>query len=283
MTDTTTPDAPAPEETSARSLADIIGRPNGDMHVPEAGADLEQPAPAPAAAEPSAPPAPKVETAPQAPASVAAENPDLAAKPEAQQPFWYRKEIEKERKARQAAERQLEELRGRSPAPQPRTQAPDPLESPDQFSGYIEQRLETQRLVDRLERSEERLADKLGDAVVDEVREWLTTRPDLEQWAMGQRDPWKAAHQQFTKEKLAAEIGDDPNTWREQERERLRQEILAEQSRDQRHEPAPRPAMNQTTRAAPPPPSSTVRSAAPRDGQGRFAGPAPLKSLLKNP
>jgi hypothetical protein len=282
MTDTTIPDAPAPEAQDLRSLSDIIGRPNDDMHVPEAGASHEQPpAPAPAVAEPNAPPAPKVETAAPAPASVAAENPDLAAKPEAQQPFWYRKEIKKERDRASALERENAELRG-ARQQQPQTRAPDPLESPDQFAGYIDQRLETQRLVDRLERSEERLSDKLGDAVVDEVREWLTTRPDLEQWAMGQRDPWKAAHQQFTKEKLAAEIGDDPNTWREQERERLRQEILAEQARDTRHEPAPRPAMN-PNRAAPPPPSSTVRSAAPRDDAGRFAGPAPLKTILRNP
>lgn len=281
MTDTTNPDATAPEAAVTRSLSDIIGNTNADALAPEV---IDSGEPAMAAPAPTATPATTAESPPAtapAPAGIAAANPDLAAKPEAQQPFWYRKEIEKERKARQALERELETLRGRpaQPAHQPQG-APDPLESPDQFSGYIEQRLETQRLVDRLERSEERLSDKLGDAVVDEVREWLTTRPDLEQWAMGQRDPWKAAHQQFTKEKLASEIGEDPNAWREAERTRIRQELEAEMGRDPQPAPAARPAMN--PRAAPPPPSSTVRSAAPRDETtGRFAGPTPLKSAFK--
>src|SRR5690606_14451359 len=237
----------APETAT---LTDILG----EGSAPEPAAAVE---------------APEAIDAPPAPAPEAT---DPAGKPEKEAPFWYRKEIEKERRQRQQEaqsreqlERELEKLRGQPQRPE----TPDPLENPQGFQSFIEQCLEQQRLVDRLERSEERFTDKHGEQTFEEVRDWLATRPDIEQWALGQRDPWRAAHQQFTKERLASEIGDDPNAWREKERQRLRDEILAEMGGQP---PAPQMRL--------PPPASGARSAAPRDGQGRFTGPVPLNDLL---
>lgn len=287
MSDVHTP--PAGEQAETTPLSEVLAFQNEDRHEVhrEAGFDAE-PAPAdpisaaaPAAvaptaapAAPSAQPAPQAETAPVIPAT----------KPENEQPFWYRKELEKERKARQAAEQRASQLEQQRPQPQQQARsAPDALEDPEGYEAHRQTELAQLRLEMRLESSADRFVDKHGDDVFESTREWLMIRPDIEAWATAQRDPWKAAHSQFQKEKLAAEIGEDPNAWRESERERLRQEVLAELSAKPDPEPqhiaAARPPM---TRAAPPPPASSVRSAAPRDGGGRFTGPSPMGAILKN-
>lgn len=255
--------APAAETENAELPESLLGdHHQGTREVPEGRTDDEALAALAAQAPAAATPEPKV---------------DPAAKPEAEQPFWYRKEIEKERKARQAAERRASELE-RQPAPRAPTGEQD---DPDRPLTRAELNMYRERdaLIGRLERSEERFVDKLGEETFEATREWLATRPDIEEWALKQRDPWKSAHSQFQKEKLASEIGEDPNAWREAERERIRQELIAEQ---QQERPAPQPAAAPQMRSAPPAPASTARSAAPRDTSGRFAGPSPIGALSKN-
>lgn len=177
------------------------------------------------------------------------------AKPEHPEgPFWYRKAIEKERKRAQALERELETTRSQQPQAQPQT-----FDDPQAYFDHV-------RTVDRLERSEDRFIDKRGEQELEEVKEWLKTRPDIERWAIPQRDPWGAAYQQYQREKLSAEIGDDPNAWREQERERLRAELLAEatgQGAAPAAMSAPRlPQSAASARSATPPP---------RDQAGQFS------------
>lgn len=270
MENTQTPPAGDQAEMAQTSLNDILSPATADAGLgegsgPEAGSEpaaVSEPAPTPVV---SAQPA-TAET-------------DPASRPEREQPFWYRKEIEKERKARQQAERRAAELEaGRHERRQPQAEQPhrlDPLEDPDAYMGAIEARLERQRLIDRLERSEERFTDKHGEESFEQTREWLATRPDIEEWALKQRDPWKAAHGQYQKERLASEIGEDPDAWRNAERERIRAEILAEQGGAQSA-----PASPPTMRPPPPTPATDVRSAAPRDAAGRFAGPTPMSAIL---
>ena len=273
-------DQPSQElESGATPISDLLISERHDRHEPhqEVGAAPQM---APQEPQPSAQPAPTAETA--APAPAPAQQPAQAGdQPENQGPKWYRDAIQKANREREQLRRENEALR-RQGQPQSDQGRPDPVESPEDFNGYIEARFERQRLVDRLERSEERFIDKHDEDTFEEVRSWLSTRPDIEEWAIKQRDPWRAAHSQFTKERLADEIGEDPNAWREKERERLRQEILAEQeaarAADTQHIPAPAPQM----RSAPPPPASAARSATPRDSSGRFAGPTPLGDLTKH-
>lgn len=220
---------------------DSAAIPMTDMFEPAEEAEnavLDAPAPeAPAGA------APIDQQAPSDPAKA-----DLAAKPEKEQPFWYRKEIEKERKAKAALEREVQELRQQR---QPPANAPDPRQDPAAY-------FETQRIMDRLERSEDRFIDKHGEPELESVKDWLTTRPDIEAWAIQQRHPWAAAHEQFKREKLSAEIGDDPNAWREQERLRIRDEVLAEMGDPGAGAMSAPPAPRLPQSAA------SVRSAAPR-------------------
>ncbi len=288
---TTDDTVPAAETDSAefKPFADVLAerhqaQPAHEPHR-EVGESAEEPDPAPAAAAPAAPAAPAAAAAAPvapaaAPAAPAAETPpvDPATKPENEQPFWYRKEIKREREARQAAERQLAQLRG-GPPPNAAAPAGPSDEDLDRPLTRRELMMEQERsaLIGRLERSEDRLVDKHGEDTFESVREWLATRPDIEEWALKQRDPWAAAHSQFNKERLASEIGEDPNAWREAERERIRAEILAEQTPGGPRPPQA-PAAAPQMRSAPPAPASQARSAAPRDESGRFTGPAPLKT-----
>lgn len=265
--------APAAEIESAepKSISEIIAGRSDEHHDGHKEVGAPEPELAPVAAPEPAP----------APAPVAEIKIDPAAKPEAEQPFWYRQEAKKLRQRAENAERELEASRNRPP-PQPRQEPQGEPDDPNRplTRAELEFYRNQDALIGRLERSEERFTDKLGEETFEATKEWLATRPDIEEWALKQRDPWKAAHSQFTKEKLAAEIGEDPNAWRDAERERIRQEILAEQAGQGQQPPAPRaPA---TMRAAPPAPASLARSATPRDDAGRFAGPQPIGALSKH-
>lgn len=272
--------APAAETESAEpasisSLIEERHQPLPDHEAHREVGDEDEPAPAAAAVAKPAP-APVAEAAPAA----KVETIDPAAKPEAEQPFWYRKEAKRLKDRAEAAERELAAAR-RQPAPQERREPAGEQEDPERPLTRAELEFYRQRdaLVGRLERSEERFVDKFGEETFEATREWLATRPDIEEWALKQRNPWQAAHGQFTKEKLAAEIGDNPDAWREAERQRIRDELRAEMDAESQHQPARRdpPQMRPALPAA----ASTARSAAPRDDSGRFA-PAPLSSLTKH-
>lgn len=198
--------------------------------------------------------------------------PEAAKKPkEDRGPKWYREGIERANREAADARRKAEELERRLQQGQP--QAPqyiDPISDPQAFQANVFEQMQRAQLAQRVEFSEMRAADKHGNDAVEETRAWLTTRPDIEQWAMGQRDPWNAAIAEFKKVKLAEEIGDDPNAWRESERERLKQELLAEMQYDPQPTMRPRPNI--------PAPASASRSASPK-GQN-FTGPTPLSQII---
>lgn len=227
-------------ETAAAGLSDILNDQSSSAAVEQQAPQPE----APKAAEPAPEPAQAAET----------------PKDEDKGPFWYRKAVEKERKARQELERKLQELQQREP------QAQGP-----QFSDPV-QYLEYTRTIDRLERSEDRFIDKHGEDTFEEVRAWLSTRPDIEQWAQQQRHPWGAAHEQYQREKLSAEIGNDPNAWREKETARIREQLLKEMGGAQ--VPMAQP------RAPIPAPASGQRSVGSRSGP-EWSGPRPIGSILK--
>lgn len=270
-------------ETGATSLSDIFA----DRHQPqsvhephrEVGA-APQEEPAPAAAPESAQPAPKAATTPAAPAG----DPDPATDPKA--PKWYREHMRK-------VNGELAALRAstaapQAPAPQPRPAAPaatlpNPAEDPQGYHDAVQRGLSSQfqrfQLETTLNFSERFLRQQHGAEAFEETKAWLSTKPDIEAWAIQQPDPWAAAYTQYTREKIADEIGDDPAAYRKRIEEEIRAEYEARsQARQDQHIPASAPQM----RSAPPAPASTARSAAPRDPQtGQFTGPAPLKTRNK--
>jgi hypothetical protein len=288
--------APAAETENAEpaSIADLVAErhqalPDHEAHK-EVGEDPDdEPAPAAAGvARPAAPAAPAapVAAAPAAPAATPAPAaPDPVDDPKS--PRWFREEMRRQRDANARLSRELQQ-RNDNPPPQPRPAAPqaelpNPAEDPqgyhDAVSRDFNARMQRFELVQTLRLSERFAVQQHGTEKFEDCRAWLSTKPDIEAWALQQPDPWGAAFTQYTREQLAEEIGDDPNAWREKERQRLREEILAEQAERDQHIPAR--AQAPQMRSAPPAAASTARSAAPRDDSGRFA-PAPLTSLTKN-
>lgn len=259
--------------------------PDADEDV-NGGADRiigdEEPAAPAAAPQPAAIPA-----TPAAPAAPGA--PALADAPAPNEPFWYRRALkEKDERTRQL-EARLQQLERQQPA---REAAPtiDPIADPEAFQQQLNQRVGQSAFELRLEFSEIRAREKFTDAVWEEANDWLATRPDVGRAAAAQRDPCVWAVQEYQRQKLAAEIGDNPEAWRQAERERIRQEILAEsQQTDPRTDnaaPATPGALRPPARAQAriPGPAGQGRSAGPASGREtpRYAGPAPLDALTKN-
>lgn len=177
------------------------------------------------------------------------------AKPEKpSEPFWYRKALKEKEDRAKALERENADLRQRSQQPaQPQQDDPE--------IRFLKAEL---RISERFARREH------GNEMFEETRDWLAQRPDLEQWALGQEDPWEAAISTYRREKLADEIGNDPDKWRETERDRIRAELEAEMGQGG-HAPQ---AM---TGHRLPTPAAGVRSVA---AKGGFAGPTPLNSVV---
>lgn len=290
MDNDTQPAGDLAETTGSTPLSEMLAFQNPDRHEVhrEAGVEpQEDPAPAPApdpiaAAQPapaSAQPAPQAETKTEpTPAGQAGEE---------KQPRWYREHMAQVNRERAAEKAEIERLR--SATPQPQRQAsqnlPDPLEDPAAYADALRSEyrrdLEVFQLRTTLTLSERFARQQHGSEAFEECKAWLSTKPDIEAWAIQQPDPWSAAYTQYQREQLSDEIGDDPNAWREKERQRIRDEIKAELAGEQQqaqHIPATAPQM----RAAPPPPASAVRSAAPRDPGGRFTGPTPIGAALKS-
>lgn len=245
---------------------------------PEPGAPGAKPAPAAAQAE--TPPAAQGGT----PAQGAGEQP-----PAANEPWWYRRHMKEKDAALRAAEQRAAALEAQVQArqqqhePEPR---PDPLGDPDAFTAQFDQRLARAQFETRLEFSEIRARDKHGNAVWEEVNDWLATRPDVGRAAAQQRDPCGYAVQVYNREKIAAEIGDDPVSWREREREAIRAEERARLEEEFGQSGEPRPAGQGGDRRAPRPripgPASVERSANPNRATPRYSGPAELGSALKH-
>lgn len=287
-------------EFSATSITEALGA--SDRHQTQESHENErepgvarEAAPAPAAAAPAAQPAlkaaPAAPAATPAPAGQAGDQPDQNAPKE---PKWYREHMAKTNRELAASRQEIERLRtGRQPpAPQQRQQDqpafPDPIEDPQGYheaiSRTFERRQQEFELRQTLTISERFARREHGGEAFEECQAWLSTKPELADWCAVQPDPWGAAFSQYQRERLAEEIGDDPNAWRESERARIRAELEAElaggQGGEARHIPARRPMA--PARDAPPAPASSVRSAAgmERNGQGRFTGPTPLSNVL---
>lgn len=166
--------------------------------------------------------------------------------PEAKDPKWFRDAIKAREDRARAAERERDELRARTERAAP---APESLTPQAMF--------ERQQVAFNISISE-RFARREHGALFDEAKVWLETRPDIEAWATQQPDPWESAISLYRREKMAEEIGDDPESWREKERAKIRDQLLAEMGEPGAGEmtAAPVPRLPQS--------AASVRSAAPR-------------------
>lgn len=169
------------------------------------------------------------------------------------EPFWYRKALSEKERANKALARRLEQMEQRFA----QTAQPGPQLSPEEARQF-----DTATLNIRIS---ERFARKEHGPLFEEARDWLATRPDVEQWAQGQDDPWDAAINLYKREKLAAEIGDDPAAYRARIEAEVRAQFEQQPAQQQPGMTAAQPRLPQSASAA--------RSAPPRGQDGKFASP----------
>lgn len=146
-----------------------------------------------------------------------------------------------EREKRQKAERELEELRKwRQEREREAAQGqakPDFYENPEQaVSQYVTQvKLEQSRFLAERE---------FGKEAVEEAFAYFDQHPDESRELLKHPSPFHAAVEHYKQRKFLSEVK-DPDEWREQERERIRQEILAESQKSQQPKPkTPPPSMS---------------------------------------
>lgn len=145
-------------------------------------------------------------------------------------------------------------------APQP-VRVPNPVEDPEGFAQFQEQRLEQRLFNERLNLSESMLRHQLGneevDAKIEAFKKAATANPALRAELSTQPNPYKWAYE--TGQRLLAmdEIGTDPAAYRAKLEADIRAKLQAEFAAAAPAAAAPRVALPQSL--------GTARSAAPRN------------------
>ena len=114
---------------------------------------------------------------------------------------------------------------------QQRPQEPDPFDDPHAYARSIEERVmgqvQQQFLNQQLNASEERARSAYGAETVDEAFE-AARQAGIAQAFVNQADPYGELVKWHKAQRLQSEIGDDPESYKKQLRDQVRQELLAE-------------------------------------------------------
>lgn len=152
-----------------------------------------------------------------------------------------------EREKRQKAERELEELR-RWREQQERQSRQQQQPKPDFFDNP-EQAISQHVTAVKLQQSRFLAEREFGEDLVKEAYAYFDQHPQESQALINHPSPFHAAVEHYRRQKFLAEVN-DPDKWREAERERIRQEILAEAQATQPSKPnAPPPSMSKAPAA----------------------------------
>jgi hypothetical protein len=138
-----------------------------------------------------------------------------------------------ERDRRQRAERELEEQRQwranfEAQQRQAQQQAPDFFEDPDQRLQYERQSLNASVMRLKLEQSRFLAEREFGADLVKETYAFFDQNPALSHQFVSHPSPFHAAVEFYKRQKVAEEIGADPEAWRQREREKLLEQLRAE-------------------------------------------------------
>lgn len=146
---------------------------------------------------------------------------------------------------------------------------PDMFEQPEAYTQTIMQMMEERKSDIIAEMSERFTRSKHGDEVVDVAFKTAEAAGVLDQFR-GKKDPWGELVKWHKQHTVMSEIGADPDAWRAQERERLRQEVLAELAGQSQKQAAARGAPSLASQ-----PNLGARAAP------AWGGPTPLSEILK--
>ena len=232
------------DETDETPEVETVEAEAPEAEVEEVKAEAEEPAEEPKAEEveatgeeEAAPPVAEVENDPQkVPLMVAL---DAREKRQAAE----RRAEEAERKAEQTA-RQLAEMQAQIQRQQEQRQAPDWYEDPQAAAQYQAQSIQQQVLNDRMNQSQFFAEREFGKEAVAEADAFIRQNPGLVSQFQQHPSPWHALVEFHQKQKFLAEVGENPDAYKEQMREQIRQELMAEMTTSQPSKPkAPPPSM----------------------------------------
>lgn len=243
------------EETERDDLSAFFGDEPEETPEPEAG---DEPDPEPSAEEPEADDSP-------ADGPARNEKGQFAKKPEAKDETAQGKAPKPDKSGEMVPASVVAQLRDEirqlkarnEPGQQAQTQQqgraeqpkiPDPIDDPQGYTAYLDNQVQRYVLNERLNTSEAIARDKAGDEAVDAAIEAFQTaaasNPSLAHQFIQSRNPYGDLLSWHRKQQAMAEVGEDPDAFRE----RIRQEVLAEL---QGQQPAPVQAKPKAT----PPPS----------------------------
>lgn len=158
-----------------------------------------------------------------------------------------------EREKRQAAERELQELRAWRQKQEDaqraaQVQAPDPRQDPNGALAYERAVFQAQLTNTRLQTSRFLAEKDFGADVVAEAFAFFDKNPALSHQFVDHPSPFHAAVEFYKRQKVAEEVGADPEGWRAKEREAIRAQLLAEM---QAQPVQPKPRLPGSLAAAP--------------------------------
>lgn len=141
-------------------------------------------------------------------------------------------EREKRQEAQRKAEdfdRQLREMRAElQKAQQPKQEAPDWFENPQEAAQFHNNQVEQQFQSRMLQQSKFLAEREFGSETVTEAVQYFDQHPQASQQFKDHPSPFHAAVEFYQRQKVAQEIGSDPEAYKAQLREELRKEVEAE-------------------------------------------------------
>lgn len=132
-----------------------------------------------------------------------------------------------ERERRQKAEREAEEGRQYRRQIEER-QREAALQDPEQRQVYERQQIQTMILENRLSQSRFLAEREFGKDEVAAAYAYFDQHPQLSSQLLNHPSPFHAAVEFVRRQRIADEVGADPEAWRNKEREKLRAELMAE-------------------------------------------------------
>lgn len=134
---------------------------------------------------------------------------------------------------------QLDSVRSQLNQPkQEPVEVPDVLEDPQQFQEFIAKQITQSEQNTRLNMSRFMAEREFGAEKVEEVVDYFNKNPTLSHQFMSSPSPFHAAKDYVDAQKLAAEIGDDPASFRAKVEAETRKKIEAEMAAKQAQEMA---------------------------------------------
>ncbi len=175
-----------------------------------------------------------VETEQEAPEAEEAAEPEIEAtpekepeaKPEATVPLAVFLEMRKD----------LQELKGIAMPKQAPTPPPDVFEDPEGYQKHVGNLVQNVATSQKLELSRFMAEREFGKEQVDAMFQYFSEHPEQSQQLLSSPSPFHAGMEIFNKQRIAAEIGSDPDAYKakiEAEiRQKLEAEMVAKQARD---------------------------------------------------